>query len=97
MTDPVLAIERNSLAWQRTALSAFGVALLLLKLAVSQHRPLEYAASATAFAATACAIFAVDRRLRLARCVQHLHVARGVVVTTTLTALFVLISVATGA
>jgi uncharacterized membrane protein YidH (DUF202 family) len=97
MTDPVLAIERNSLAWQRTALSAFGVALLLIKLAVSQHRPLEYVASAAAFATAACAMSAIVQRLGLARGVHRLRLARGVVVTTTLTALFVLISVATGA
>jgi uncharacterized membrane protein YidH (DUF202 family) len=97
MTDPVLAIERNSLAWQRTALSAFGVALLLLKLAVSRHRPLEYVASGTSFAAAACAMSAIGRQLRLARGAHRLHFARGVVVTTTLTALFVLISVVTGA
>jgi hypothetical protein len=48
MSRPGLAIERSGLAWNRTVLSALAVAALLLKMAITKHRPLEFVAAGAA-------------------------------------------------
>lgn len=53
--DPGLQPERTALAWQRTALSAAVVAILLLRTGVSHGSPLELTAAACALVMVATA------------------------------------------
>ena len=63
----MLAEERSSLAWTRTGLGALGIGLLLLKLAIREHQPVEFGASGTAFLVAGLSWFGVQRRSRLDR------------------------------
>jgi uncharacterized membrane protein YidH (DUF202 family) len=48
MTRPGFAGPRTELAWNRTILSVLALAVLLLKLGIDHHRPVEVAAASAA-------------------------------------------------
>lgn len=62
MTDPGLQLERTTIAWTRTALSALGVGVLLAKLSVQHHDALQLFGAVCAVGVAASCAIAARRR-----------------------------------